>query len=212
MNPFLTDIPPSSWVRQLQGTTNLWVNFAAFTSDVVCNVVFLPTSIVYCFLASFTLKVMLLKRVLSVEILSLCLDGPIFSYMFLFLIYNSGRFYSILPFRIFLSVLLHWTSFITIDRRKIFDTDVFHFFSFLFLFKRDNCKLAIPKCKKKKKRNSDILNLKMFAIWRITFSFYMQNIYQSDDFIRSTLNKLLRHFKYKYTSHSRHDVHRDGNW
>lgn len=40
----------------------------------------------------------------------------------------------------------------------------------------------------------------------------MQNIYQSDDFIRSTLNKLLRHFKYKYTSHSRHDVHRDGNW
>lgn len=152
MNPFLTDIPPSSWVRQLQGTTNLWVNFAAFTSDVVCNVVFLPTSIVYCFLASFTLKVMLLKRVLSVEILSLCLDGPIFSYMFLFLIYNSGRFYSILPFRIFLSVLLHWTSFITIDRRKIFDTDVFHFFSFLFLFKRDNCKLAIPKCKKKKKK------------------------------------------------------------
>lgn len=38
----------------------------------------------------------------------------------------------------------------------------------------------------------------------------MQNIYRSEDFIGSTLNKLLRHFKYKYTSHSRH--HRDGNW
>lgn len=172
--------------------------FAAFTYDVVCNVVFLPTSIVYCFLASFTLKVMLLMHVFSVEIPSLFLDGPIFSYMFLFLIYNSGGFYSILPFRIFLCV-------VALDKfyynRQKWTLILKSFISFLFLFKWDNCKLTIPKYKKRKrKRKSDIYNdwsQNAHNMKNDFFHFTCKYIYQSEDFIGSILNKLLRHFKYK---------------